>query len=146
MFFDDRYSADWRSLWETAMKQELIQMLQVGTFTLMVGGLFSCTQVNNSGMGILSSNVSVSNISEVKQQSQVNSTVYLKGDVGKLIPFLEKRAYELKDGTDTITVVTKDPFPKQKQEIVIQGKVLYKSVPAGGQEFGEFYIEEQKRL
>ena len=128
------------------MKQELIQMLQVGTITLLVGGLFSCTKVNKSGMGILSPNVSVSKVSEVQQQSKVNSTVYLKGNVVKLIPFLEKRAYELKDGTGTITVVTKEQFPKQKAEIVIQGKVLYKSVPAGGQEFGEFYIEEQKRL
>ena len=128
------------------MKQELIQMLQVGTITLLVGGLFSCTKVNESGMGILSPNVSVSKVSEVQQQSKVNSTVYLKGNVVKLIPFLEKRAYELKDGTGTITVVTKEQFPKQKAEIVIQGKVLYKSVPAGGQEFGEFYIEEQKRL
>lgn len=128
------------------MKQELIQMLQVGTITLLVGGLFSCTKVNDSGISILSPNAPVTNVSEVKQQSKVNSTVYLQGNVIKLIPFVEKRAYELKDNTGTITVVTKESFPKQKQEIVIQGKVLYKSVPAGGQEFGEFYIEEQKRL
>ncbi|MFB2933887.1 hypothetical protein ACE1B6_01275 [Aerosakkonemataceae cyanobacterium BLCC-F154] len=128
------------------MKQELIQMLQVGTITLLVGGLFSCTKVNESGMGILSPNVPVSKVSEIQQQSKVNSTVYLKGNVVKLIPFLEKRAYELKDGTGTITVVTKEQFPKQEAEIAIQGKVLYKSVPAGGQDFGEFYIEEQKRL
>lgn len=128
------------------MKQELIQMLQLGTITLLLGGLFSCTQVNESGFSILSPNVPVSNVNEIKQQSQVNSTVYLKGEVGKLIPFLDKRAYELEDETGTITIVTKNPFPKQKQQIVIQGKVMYKSVPAGGQEFGEFYIEEQKRL
>lgn len=128
------------------MKQELIQMLQVGTITLLVGGLFSCTKVNDSGISILSPNAPVTKVSEIKQQSKVNSTVYLQGNVVKLIPFVEKRAYELKDSTGTITVVTKEPFPKQKQEIVIQGKVLYKSVPAGGQEFGEFYIEEQKRL
>ncbi|MGA9377361.1 MAG: hypothetical protein WBV73_01050 [Phormidium sp.] len=128
------------------MKQELIQILQLSTVTLLVGGLFSCTKVNESGMGILSPNVSVSKVSEIQQQSKVNSTVYLKGNVVKLIPFLENRAYELKDSTGIITVVTKEQFPKQKQEIVIQGKVLYKSVPAGGQEFGEFYIEEQKRL
>jgi uncharacterized protein YdeI (BOF family) len=128
------------------MRQELIQMLQLGTVTLLVGGLFSCTQVNESGIGMLSPNVPVSKVSEIQQQSKVNSTVYLKGNVGKLIPFLEKRAYELKDATGTITVVTQEQFPQQKKEIVIQGKVLYKSVPAGGQEFGEFYIEEQKRL
>lgn len=128
------------------MKQELIQMLQVGTITLLVGGLFSCTKVNDSGISILSPNAPVTKVGEIKQQSKVNSTVYLQGNVVKLIPFVEKRAYELKDSTGTITVVTKEPFPKQKQEIVIQGKVLYKSVPAGGQEFGEFYIEEQKRL
>jgi len=128
------------------MKQELIQMLQVGTITLLLGGLFSCTELNKSGIGMLSPNVPVSNVSEVKQQSKVNSTVYLKGDVGKLIPFLEKRAYELKDGTGIITIVTKEQFPKPNQEIVIQGKVLYKSVLASGQDFGEFYIEEQKRF
>ncbi|XWK86904.1 MAG: hypothetical protein U7127_22255 [Phormidium sp.] len=128
------------------MKQELIQMLQLGTITLLLGGLFSCTQVNESGFSILSPDVPVSNVNEVKQESKVNSTVYLKGNVGKLIPFLEKRAYELEDDTGTITIVTNKPFPKQKQQIVIQGKVLYKSVPAGGQEFGEFYIEEEKRL
>lgn len=128
------------------MKQELIQILQLSTVTFLLGGLFSCTQVNESGIGMLSPNVSVSKVSEVQQQSKVNSTVYLRGNVVKLIPFLENRAYELKDGTGIITVVTKEPFPKQKQEIVIQGKVLYQSVPAGGQEFGEFYIEEQKRL
>ncbi|MFB2892670.1 hypothetical protein ACE1CI_06975 [Aerosakkonemataceae cyanobacterium BLCC-F50] len=128
------------------MKQELIQILQVSTITFLLGGLFSCTQVKESGFSIFSPDVPVSNVNEVKQQSKVNSTVYLKGNVGKLIPFLEKRAYELEDDTGTITIVTKNPFPKQKQQIVIQGKVLYKSVPAGGQEFGEFYIEEQKRL
>jgi uncharacterized protein YdeI (BOF family) len=128
------------------MKQELIQMLQLGTISLLVGGLFSCTKVNESGIGILSPNVSMSNVSDVQQQNKVNSTVYLKGNVGKLIPFLENRAYELKDSTGTITVVTKEQFPKQNQQIAIQGKVVYKSVPAGGQEFGEFYIEEQRRL
>lgn len=135
-----------RSLWETAMRQELIQMLQVGAITLLVGGLFSCTQVKESGISILSPNVPVNKVKEIKQRSKANSTVYLKGTVVKLIPFLEKRAYELKDGTGVITVVTKDKFPKQKEEIVIRGKVLYKSVPAGGKDFGEFYIEEQKRL
>ncbi|MFB2833615.1 hypothetical protein [Floridanema evergladense] len=128
------------------MKQELIQILQLSTTILLIGGLFSCTQVDRSGIGFLSSDIPVSNVSEVKQQSQINSTVYLKGNVVKLIPFLGKRAYELKDDTGSITVVTKEPFPQQKQEITIRGKVVYKSVVAGGQEFGEFYIEEQKRL
>jgi len=108
--------------------------------------LFSCGQVTESGIKILPPNVPVSKVSQVKQKRQLNSAVYLKGKVVKLIPFLGKRADDLKDDTGTITVVTKDKFPKPKEEILIQGKVLDKSVPAEGKDYGELYVEEQKRL
>ena len=38
------------------------------------------------------------------------------------------------------------PAPKLGEEVLIQGQVKYQSIPISGQEFGDVYIEQTKRL
>ena len=128
------------------MRQGLDRALQLGAITLLVGGLLGCNNLNKSGIGVFQPNVPIGKISEVEKERKIDSIVYLKGNVVKLIPFLEKRAYELKDSTGTILVITKDQFPEAKKELLIKGKVQYKSISLGGQDYGEVYVEEQERL
>ncbi len=98
-------------------------------------------------VGFLSAgSVTVTNISEVQTQRDDDARVYVKGKVVNQVPLLELRAYQLQDSTGTILVVTKDKFPPKDKELLIKGKVEYQSIPLGGQELGEVYLKEEKRL
>jgi uncharacterized protein YdeI (BOF family) len=85
------------------------------------------------------------------QPSEVDSTVYLKGRVGDRVPLVNGQVYQLQDDTGTIWVLTdnpirqNDPIRQSGEQISVKGRVHYESIPLGGQEYGEAYIEEQKR-
>ena len=89
--------------------------------------------------------VNLTQIEQVQHPQQTNTIVYLKGKAGQQAPFLGSSAYELQDATGTLWIVTKAMVPAKGTEVLIKGKVLYKSIPLAGQEAGEFYVEELER-
>jgi len=91
-------------------------------------------------------NVLVTTIGDVQKSSPKSSTVYLEGEVGKLVPLLESSAYELKDSTGSIWVVTKQIAPNQKEQVLLKAKVQHKNIRVGGKTLKEVYVEEQQRL
>ncbi|MBZ8179477.1 MAG: hypothetical protein SAL07_23605 [Oscillatoria sp. PMC 1051.18] len=75
-----------------------------------------------------------------------DTTVYLKGQVISVAPFLESGAYLLQDTTGTIWVVTKETIPDRGDIVLIQGKLVYESIPIGEQELGELYVQQEQQL
>lgn len=123
------------------MKLTKSYVLRISAIALFLGGITSLA------VGFLSAgSVTVTNISEVQTQRDDNATVYVKGKVVSQVPLLDLRAYHLQDSTGTILVVTKEQFPPQSKELLIKGKVEYKSIPLGGRDLGEVYLKEEKRL
>ncbi|MFB2918661.1 MULTISPECIES: hypothetical protein [Aerosakkonema] len=123
------------------MKPGKIEILKLGAIAMLLGGVFATL------IGFFwTPNVPVTKIKDLEKQRDKKSTVYIRGRVVKQVPFLGTRAYEVEDSTGTVYVITKDKFPAQNREIIVEGKVQYKSIPLAGQELGEIYIKEQQRL
>ncbi|MGB3203822.1 MAG: hypothetical protein WBB28_02405 [Crinalium sp.] len=118
-------------------------------FSLFIG-LFSCSKITESLFRSPLQNVSIKKITDVKNPQQVNSTVYLKGNVGNQASFVGGGAYELQDTTGSIWILTQQPLPQKGEELIIQGKVEHQSMPlifaAGGKAVGEVYVQEQQQL
>lgn len=85
-------------------------------------------------------------IATIKQMPQVNAIVQIKGRVSNRAPLLGKTAYELQDPTGSLWVLTTAPPPNIGDEIVLKGKLLYRSIPLNGREQGSLYIEQQQEL
>ncbi len=126
------------------MTQEFVKRVTLASISLiLIGGLFGCSHFAES-VG-----VNVSQISDVKAKSAIDTTVTLRGKVQNRAPFLGMGAYQLKDNTGQILVLTKKSIPPMDKEIVIKGvlrsqKIMLKELP--GKDLGEVYIEEQEIL
>jgi hypothetical protein len=118
---------------------------RLGLTFFLVAGLCSCGQLNlstwNSGNLRIGSNVTP--IRDIKPEQNSQATVYIEGKVERQVPFLKGWAYQINDSTGKIWVVTNQTDLKEGNLAVIKGKVRYKSIPLGGKEFGEVYLEEE---
>jgi len=73
-------------------------------------------------------------------------TVKVKGKVSDVlrVPFVDYRAFVLKDETGEVTVITKGSLPALNDGVALRGKVLSAAI-VGGTSFG-LRIEETERL
>jgi uncharacterized protein YdeI (BOF family) len=85
----------------------------------------------------------VTPIKEITPAQDNQATVYIQGKIEQHAPFIKQQAYQIADSTGKIWVVTNQSNLKVGQDVVLKGKVKYKSIPLAGQEFGEVYLEEQ---
>jgi hypothetical protein len=112
-------------------------------------GVIGCSQLSQptvEGLKAVQAAATVDNIQVIQRQTNYGSTVYLKGKVGKQAPLLAGTAYELQDSTGSIWILTRDPLPKQGEEVVIKGKLRYQKIQLNGKEQGSPYIEQQEQL
>ncbi len=135
---------------ETGRKQTS-KMLYLLPFTFLVfgGGLVGCS--NSMPLGIHGLTISdrsgnVTKISDIPQSLDSAATVYLQGQVATRAPFLTAGAYKLQDATGTIWIITNETVPDVGDEVLIKGQLQFRSIPLGGQEFGEVYVQEQEVL
>ena len=124
----------------------IIKKSQSVLITLQLLSLLGCsqdklTQVNFPG----EKQLTLTSIQKLEQQ-ELDSTVYLKGQVEEKVPLLEKGAYALKDATGTIWVKSEQNLPNQGDIVLIKGQIQYKSIPVGKQDLGERYIGEIEQL
>ena len=115
-------------------------------YFFVLGTLFSCSPLIQSGLNGFRLGFYVTDIRDLKPQQDNNTMVYLQGKVAKRIPLLERQVYQLQDSTGTIWVLTNQTSIQQGDEVLVKGKVRYESVPLAGKDFGELYIEEQEQL
>ncbi|HEY9769060.1 MAG TPA: hypothetical protein V6C71_11295 [Coleofasciculaceae cyanobacterium] len=93
-------------------------------------------------VGCRASLIAIEGISAQK----IGKTVYLKGKVVNLAPFLDYAAYQIEDATGKIWVVTTQKPPEFGQPIDIKGKIQYQSLMFAKQELGDFYVIELEQL
>jgi hypothetical protein len=107
-------------------------------------GLSSCGYSGLSGLnGVnFSIGVNVTPIRELKP-GQEKATVYIQGKINSSVPLVKQQVYQINDSTGKIWVLTKQTGWKKGQQVVVKGKVNYQSIPLGGKELGEIYLEEE---
>ncbi|MCA1994065.1 MAG: hypothetical protein LDL41_18770 [Coleofasciculus sp. S288] len=98
------------------------------------------------GLNISQLGVKVTQISELSRNPNAIATVYLQGQVSDRAPFLAAGAYQLEDATGTIWIITNQAVPEVGDQILLKGQVQFQSIPLGGQELGEVYVQEQEQL
>jgi hypothetical protein len=123
----------------TVMFRAFNKTVKIGSLSLMIAGLWGCTNLVKSGVG-------VTNIEQIHRDWQKKDTVYLKGTVENRAPFLQSGAYQLQDATGAIWVLTDSTLPNVGEQIIMKGQVTYQSIPIAGQELGEVYIKEIEQL
>ncbi|MGQ4647437.1 hypothetical protein [Lyngbya aestuarii] len=126
-------------------------MLYILTFCLLIftGGLASCANSLSLGLGginIGDNSLNVTPINQLQGNRDATPTVSVLGQVTKLAPFLETGAYQLQDATGNIWVLTNQEAPQVGDQLLIRGQLQFQSIPIGGQELGEVYIQELKRI
>ncbi|NES99054.1 MAG: hypothetical protein F6K62_13935 [Sphaerospermopsis sp. SIO1G2] len=129
-----------------------IQTLKVSSFRLfyrwlvfcLVVGLVSCANDEPSQLNLptLKIGANVTKIKNIKPTENEKTTVYIQGKVEKIAPFIKQKAYLIADATGKIWVVTSQSSFKVGQDVVVKGKVKYKSIPLAGQEYGDIYLKE----
>ena len=115
--------------------------IRLGLTLCLLGGLLSCGNLGRFGMNAIGANIT--QIQDLKPQQDNGTTVYIQGKVEKRVPLLNQYAYQIDDSTGKIWVVTNQTGLGEGDQVVIKGKVRRQSIPLGGKEYGEVYIEEE---
>ncbi|MCC5643791.1 hypothetical protein LC607_12710 [Nostoc sp. CHAB 5824] len=117
---------------------------RLGLIFLLVG-LCSCGSLTSSGLNGSNFKIgtNVTPIREIKPEQDNQPTVYIQGKVEKQAPLMKQWAYEISDSTGKIWVITNQKNLGEGAQVVIKGKVRYRSIPLAGKELGEVYLEEE---
>jgi hypothetical protein len=115
-----------------------------GIILSLVFGLASCNSLPIPSLkaGNLNIGSNVTQIAEIKSDTDQQRVIYIQGKVERQVPLLEQWAYQINDSTGKIWVISRQADLKEGDQVVFKGKVRYKSIPLADQEFGEVYIEE----
>lgn len=112
---------------------------------LFITGLVGCGSITHSQPWI---NLNTVKINQLQQRQKIGATVYLRGKVERHAPLLGAGAYQFQDDTDSIWVFTTQPLPSLNEDLLIQGKVEYKTIllkDMKGKDIGEVYLTEIER-
>lgn len=121
----------------------MINCRKVPVKLVMLAGLVLFISGCNFGLA----SPKITEIIEITQETKEEETIiYLRGIVNQVAPFLGGAAYQIKDNSGSIWVLTSETLPAQGEQVFIKGKVEYKSIPIAQQELGEFYIVEQEKI
>lgn len=120
-------------------------LIRGAIYLSLVSELWSCSNLAQSGINNFKLRLgNVTNIHDLRLEQGSKSTVYLQGKVVHLVPLLKQKVYQLQDSTGTIWVLTALNTVELGEQILIKGELRYQSIPLGGKDFGEVYIEAQE--
>lgn len=118
--------------------------------TLLVVCLAGCASFSSSqgssGIQPVGFTIASSTVESLKQTPNVNAIVQVKGRVGQRVPLLGKTAYELIDATGSLWVIATNAIPNPGDNVVVEGKLLYQTIPLNGKEQGSLYLEQRRQL
>ncbi len=119
----------------------VLPVFRIGLTCFLLAGLIGCGHFSLSGVTAIGANTTP--IQELRSQTETNETVYIQGKVERQVPLLKRHAYLINDSTGKIWAITNQTNLQEGQQVVIKGKLRYRSIPLAKQEFGELYLEEQ---
>ncbi|WNN87369.1 hypothetical protein [Gloeocapsopsis dulcis] len=123
------------------------QLKSVYILLLLLTGLLGCSGVpsalNSINVGF---GADVSQISDIEPTRDQDTTVFVRGKVAALVPLVDWLAYQVQDSTGTIWVLTNQRNIQLEDQVLIEGKLRYHSIPVAEQDFGEAYVEEHRQI
>ncbi|HEY9835052.1 MAG TPA: hypothetical protein V6D26_31160 [Stenomitos sp.] len=131
-------------------RQQLYRIYFIPLYCLVLGlGVVGCSHADVLGLGgfhLGNMGANPTKIRDIPQNTNVETIVYLQGQVTNRAPLLGSGAYQLKDATGAIWVFTNQTLPNVGDEVLIKGKLQFQSIPIGVQEFGEVYVQQEQLL
>ena len=126
---------------------KMVYLLPV-CFVLLGGGLVGCSNSAPFGIGGINFSNASGNVTKISdiQKNQNAATVYIQGQVVTRAPFLVAGAYKVQDATGAIWVLTNQTIPNVGDEVLIKGQLQFQSIPVGGQNLDEVYVQEEQQL
>ena len=128
----------------------LTKFLNLYVVSLTVAGIMGCSQLPQSFAGQEKAAPPKEVLAQVRKVQEAlpaaeGTIVSLRGKVGNRVPLLGSTAYELRDGSGVIWVLTKESTPNLGEEIVVTGKVRSQSIPiqTGQPDSTSTYLEQQ---
>jgi hypothetical protein len=119
-----------------------LKIFPLGLLPLVLVSLLGCNHFSTLGLAV----PETVPIGKLKYPSEGNGVVKLKGKVSDRAPFLDGSAYLLQDKTGGVWIRTAQNPPAKGEELLIEGKVEYQSIPLEQQEFGGLYVTEIRQL
>lgn len=114
---------------------------------LLLAGLLGCGGVPSALHSIdVAFGVDVSQIGELEPTRDQDQTVYVRGTVAALVPLVDWLAYQVQDSSGSIWVLTNQQNIQLADQVLIEGKLRYHSIPVAEQDFGEAYVEEHRQI
>jgi len=115
--------------------------------SLLLAGLLGCSGVpsalNSINVGF---GVDVSQIGDIEPTRDQDKTIYVQGKVAALVPLVDWLAYQVQDSSGTIWVLTNQRNIQLADQVLVEGKLRYHSIPIAEQDFGEAYVEEHRQI
>jgi hypothetical protein len=124
-------------------------LIQFGLSGCCFLGLVSCS--SNVSPGVMSPTErvlsvldfgSVTSVRDIQKNKQFFS-VHVKGKIAAQAPLgIGVKAYELKDETGSIWIVTQNEIPSTGTSVVVKGTVRHKKILVDGQDQSGVYLEQ----
>jgi len=86
-------------------------------------------------------------IEQINQKNKTKKTpVRVQGKVEKIVPLLGSSAYEIKDLTGSIWIISSNTLPPVGKQITVEAIPQYQEITIGSENLGGFYLEEVKQI
>jgi uncharacterized protein YdeI (BOF family) len=108
-----------------------------------------CRQIESTGtkLGVpIAVNVNTISIADLEKTAPEDTTVYLKGTIGKHAPILQGAVYELRDSTGSVWVRAQGTVPNPGDQVTIKGITRYKPIEQNGQQQRSLFVDQQDVL
>lgn len=112
-------------------------LFKIVILPLMIFGLISCN-FPIVAIPILNNPHTISQIEQQKPDTKIS----LIGQVINVAPFLRGGAYQLKDNTGNIWVITEEDLPNKGEQVKIKGLIKKENIVIETQDFSEYYLIE----
>jgi hypothetical protein len=120
----------------------LLRITAIGLIPLTLLIILGSKRVINFNFA---SSSKIIHVSQIKQDAGKSRRVKISGTVTKVIPLVSSVAYQVKDDTGEIWVLSENEAPQVDQNIIINGTLKYQNINIGEEDFGSFYVLESTK-
>ena len=108
------------------------------TLALVLWSLSGCKYLINLGFA----SPQVVEIARISEDKAKSTTIAVRGRVEKTVPLLNRIAYQIKDNSGSIWVVSDHRKPTIGEEIVVEVVPKYQKITITGENLGGLYLRE----
>lgn len=116
--------------------------IRLSILSLVFWSLSGCKYLINLGFA----SPQLIEINQIQLEKHQQNPITVTGKVAKIVPLLNSSAYELKDQTGSIWVVTNNNLPQVGEEITVEAMAEYQEIVIDSENLGGLYLREIKQI